>query len=265
MKISTYNVNSVNARLDNLSGYLRTENPDIMLLQEIKTEFNSFPFFELQSLGYDVKILGQKSYNGVAILSRAKIRITQENLPDFADDAARYLEGDITIGSQDWRVASVYLPNGNPPYNAPDDDSRFAYKLRWMEAFYRRAATLLELQKPVILGGDFNIIFTDNDVYAPQLFKDNALCRTPARQRLRAFLHSGWFDAFRCLHPQDAGYTFWDYSGAALQNDLGMRIDYLMCNAYAFDLIRQIDVNPAPRHADKPSDHTVLQMTLADK
>lgn len=259
MKIATYNVNSINARLDNLLSYLNAERPDIMLLQEIKCEFNTFPFFDIQALGYDVKMLGQKSYNGVAVLAKGKINITQDNLPDFIDDAARYLEADVIINKEKIRVASVYLPNGNPPYNEPNDNTRLQYKLRWQEAFYRHTKDLLLLAQPVILGGDYNVILTDKDVYDPAAFKNNALCHKDVRSRLKAFLYLGYYDAFRCLYPQDNGYTFWDYAGASLQNDLGMRIDYLMCNAMALDNLQNIAVNKTPRMAAKPSDHTVLQ------
>lgn len=259
MKIATYNVNSINARLDNLKAYLSSEQPDIMLLQEIKCEFNAFPFFDINSCGYEAKMLGQKSYNGVAILAKDKIVITQENLPDFNDDAARYLEADVWVANQKIRVASIYLPNGNPPYNEPNDITRLQYKLRWQEAFYQHAKELLLLPQPVILGGDYNVILTDDDVYDPKLFQNNALCHKDVRSRLKAFLHLGYYDAFRNLYPQMSGYTFWDYAGASLQNDLGMRIDYLMCNALAFDNLIDVRVNKAPRNAPKPSDHTVLQ------
>lgn len=262
MKIATYNVNSINARIENLTTFLQQESPDIVLLQEIKTDFNSFPFFELQTLGYNAKILGQKSYNGVAILSRYKINIINENLPNFPDENARYLEADILIENTNYRVASIYLPNGNPPYNNPDDTEKFNYKLRWMEAFYNYAQSLLELQQPLILGGDFNVIMTPFDVYDAEAFKNNALFRPEVRQRLRAFALSGYYDAFRLLHPHENGYTYWDYSGAALQNDLGMRIDYLWMNSLAFDKVISVNVNKKPRTAPKPSDHTVLQAEL---
>ena len=129
MKIATYNVNSINARIDNLTEWLKKENPDVVFLQEIKCEFNAFPFFELQTLGYEAKILGQKSYNGVAILSKTKLMVVAENLSDFTDEQARYLEAETVIDGKKYRLASVYLPNGNPPYNDPDDDSRYVYKL----------------------------------------------------------------------------------------------------------------------------------------
>lgn len=259
MKIATYNVNSINARIENLVSWLDKEQPDIVLLQEIKTEFNSFPFFDLQVAGYDAKILGQKSYNGVAILSKHKIKIIREGLPLFEDENSRYLEADVEVDNESFRVAAIYLPNGNPPYNNPDDESKWIYKLNWMNAFYKHAETLLELRKPVILGGDFNVILTDNDVYNPDEFRNNALFRPEVIQRLRAFSYLGYYDAYRVLHAKDNGYTFWDYAGAALQNDMGMRIDYLWLNSYAVDRLQSCDVDKTPRISSKPSDHTALK------
>lgn len=262
MKIAAYNVNSVNARVDNLSNWLCKEQPDVALLQEIKCEFNAFPFFDIQTLGYEAKILGQKSYNGVAVLSRNKIKVIEENLPELNDENSRYLEVEIEVDNVIYRISSVYLPNGNPPYNNPDDNTKWDYKLKWMEAFYQHALKLKELQKPVIIGGDFNVIMTDNDVYNPELFKNNALFRPEVRQRLKAFELLGYYDAFRSLYPKESGYTYWDYANAALQNDQGMRIDYLWMNAQAFDKLVDIQVNKRPRFDIKPSDHTVLQAEL---
>ena len=262
MKIATYNVNSVNARLENLTVWTDAEKPDILLLQEIKSDFNSFPFFELQAAGYNAEILGQKSYNGVAVLSRHKIKVVQTGLPGFADENARYLEADVRVGETEYRVASIYLPNGNPPYNKPDDDSKWIYKLEWMDAFYRRAAELAEERRPVILGGDFNVILTDYDVYNPEEFRNNALFRPEVIRRLQAFSYLGYYDAFRLQHPRENGYTFWDYTGAALQNDMGMRIDYLWLNASAADRLESCTVDKTPRLGNKPSDHTVLKAVL---
>lgn len=262
MKIATYNVNSINARIENLMNWLREKQPDIVLLQEIKSEFNSFPFFDLQTIGYNAKILGQKSYNGVAILSKNPAKITTEGLPDFDDENARYLEADIEVDEVKYRVASIYLPNGNPPYNDVNDETKFEYKLKWMEAFYKHSEKLKELRMPVILGGDFNVILTDNDVYAPEEFKNNALFRPEVRSRLKAFEYLGFYDAFRCLHPNENGYTFWDYAGGALQNDKGMRIDYLWMNSYAMDMLQSVEVDKDVRVANKPSDHTVLKAEL---
>lgn len=263
MKITTYNVNSVNARLENLLAWLAQAKPDIVLLQEIKAEFNAFPFFEISAAGYDAKIIGQKSYNGVAILSRHKIKVVQEGIPGFADDNARYLEALVTVEGKDIRVASIYLPNGNPPYNDPDDTSKFVYKLNWMEAFYRHTANLVHAHEPVILGGDFNVILTDHDVYNPELFRNNALFRPEVIQRLKAVEYQGWYDAFRTLHPlPQNGYTYWDYAGGAFPADLGLRIDYLWLSPKAADRLTSCFVDKSPRGGAKPSDHTTLTAEL---
>ena len=262
MKIATYNVNSINARIENLTNWLNKEQPDIVLLQEIKCDFNSFPFFELSSVGYEAKMLGQKSYNGVAILSRHKIKIIHENLPDFDDENSRYLEAVINVDGTDFRVASIYLPNGNPPYNNPDDESKWFYKLKWMEAFYKHSKNLLQLREPIILGGDFNVIMTDNDVYNPDEYRNNALFKPEVVQRLKAFEYLGFYDAYRVKHKKDSGYTFWDYAGGALQNDMGMRIDYLWLNSFAVDMLKSVDVDKSTRTDIKPSDHTVLKAVL---
>lgn len=258
MKIAAYNLNSINARIENLTEWLSKTQPDIVLVQEIKSEFNGFPFFELQAAGYNAQILGQKSYNGVAILSRHKIKTICEGVPNFTDSNARYIEAEICIDSINWRVASVYLPNGNPPYNDAADDSKYTYKLQWMDALLTHAKELQKLQQPVILGGDFNVILTDNDVYDPQAYTKNALFRPEVRQKLAALQHMGFYDAFRSLHPDDQGYTFWDYSGNALAADFGMRIDYLFLNAVAADCLTSCNVDKSPRLAPKSSDHTAL-------
>lgn len=262
MKISTYNVNSINARLENLSEWLKKQEPDIVLLQEIKTEYDGFPFFELQSLGYNSKILGEKSYNGVAILSRHKINVLQEGLPGFSDSHARYLEATIKVENTNCRVASIYMPNGNPPYNNPDDQSRLTYKLDWMKAFYQRAKELRQSQDLVILGGDFNVIKSDLDVYNPDLFKNNALCHPQARNLLKATEYLGFYDAYRTFHPQKTGYTYWDYAGNAFLNDMGLRIDYFLMSPMVMDRLQNITVDKFPRGQAKPSDHTVLSAEI---
>ena len=262
MKIATYNVNSINARIENLVNWLKKEQPDVVLLQEIKCEFNSFPFFDLQAIGYEAKILGQKSYNGVAILSRHKIKNIKEGLPDFDGENSRYLEAEIEVDNICYKVASIYLPNGNPPYNNPDDESKWLYKLKWMEAFYNYAKKLSELRMPIILGGDFNVIMSDIDVYNPEEYRNNALFKPEVVQRLKAFEYLGFYDAYRVKHKKDSGYTFWDYAGGALQNDMGMRIDYLWLNSYAVDRLEAINVDKSTRIDVKPSDHTVLKAVL---
>lgn len=258
MIISTFNVNSVNARLPNLAEWLGQAGPDIVLLQEIKTEYNSFPFFELASAGYKAAVRGQKGYNGVAVLSRHNIETVREALPGFEDSQARYIETLVHAGGQTVRAISVYVPNGNPPYNNPDDETKFEYKLEFMKAFYRHAAHLLENNEKIILGGDFNVIYTPEDVYDPALFAGNALFRPAVRRRLSALSYLGFYDAYRVLHPRENGYTYWDYAGRAFEQDLGMRIDYLFLSPQMTDCLVSCDVDKRPRLLARPSDHVPL-------
>ncbi len=266
MKIATYNVNSVNARIESLCDWLVQEKPDVVLLQEIKCEFNAFPFFEINAAGYDAKILGQKSYNGVAILSRHKIKVVQENLPNFEDENARYLEAVVQINNKPLRIASLYLPNGTPPQNNPSDMSKFEYKLKWMDAFICQTEKLLHQSEPVILGGDFNIILTDKDVYNPEAFRGGALYRPEVINRLQTILYQGWSDAFRLCQikssalttKKENGYTYWDYGGGAFMGDLGLRIDYMLLSPKAADLLEKCWVDKQPRRTSKPSDHAPL-------
>lgn len=258
MIISTYNVNSVNARIENLLAWLSDKKPDIVLLQEIKSEFENFPFFEIRSAGYDVKILGQKAYNGVAVLSKNKLIVRQEGLPFFEDTQARYLECLTSCRGQEVVAACVYVPNGNPPYNNPDDWSRLDYKLKFMDALYKHAEKLLDSRKNVVLGGDFNVIMSDLDVFDPRPFINNALTRESVRQRLRALQYLGFYDAFRLKNKTDPGYTYWDYGNQAFMQDLGLRIDYLFVSPSLADNLTCCNVDKSPRGAAKPSDHTAL-------
>lgn len=264
MKIATLNINSINARVENLCNWLTSNQPDVLLLQEIKTEFNNFPFFDLQITGYDAKVLGQKSYNGVAILSKHKINIISENLPNFTDNNSRYLEAEIVINSEKFVVSSIYLPNGNPPYNEPNNQSKFEYKLKWMDSFLEHAEQLLSKNKNVILAGDFNVIMSDKDVYNPELFKGNALFRKEVIQRLNKLSFIGYCDTFRNLYPNESGYTFWDYTGGALQNDFGMRIDYIFSSPALTDKLQSCFIDKDFRNLPKSSDHTILIANFED-
>jgi len=264
MKIATYNVNSINARLENLLDFLKLNQPDIVLLQEIKTEFSGFPFFELKAVGYNAKIVGQKSYNGVAVLSRSPIELIAEKIPNFEDENARYIEATTFAQNKKIRIASIYLPNGNPPYNNPDDNSKFEYKLKFMKALYAHAKSLLSLREDIILGGDFNVIFEDFDVYNPEIFHNNALFKKEVREHFAALLYLGFYDAFRSLYPSKNGYTYWDYGGGARPSDLGMRIDYLLLSPSMADRLKDCQVDTKTRDAPKPSDHAPLVATFKD-
>lgn len=258
MKVATLNINSVNARLPNLLEWLAKNQPDVMFLQEIKCEFDNFPLFDVQMAGYDVKVLGQKSYNGVAILSKQKLVLREENLPNFPDDNARYLEAEVFENGEKFVVVSLYLPNGNPPYNNLQDKSKFYYKLDWMKAFLAHAEDLLIHNKNVVIGGDFNVIMSKKDVYNPELFVGNALYVPEVQNLLRRLMNMGYADCFRKLYPNEAGYTFWDYTGGAFINDLGMRIDYIFSSPALTDKLQNCNIDREFRSKEKASDHTIL-------
>lgn len=264
MKIATLNINSVNARLMNLTDWLANNQPDIMLLQEIKTEFNNFPFFDLQMAGYRAEISGQKSYNGVAVLSRYPLKVRTLNLPNFTDENARYAECEVIRNGQSYIIASVYLPNGNPPQNNLGDTSKFSYKLSWMDAFLHHANDLIKQNKNIILAGDFNVIMTPHDVYNPELFAGNALFRPEVQNRLRLLTRLGYCDTYRRLYPTDNGYTFWDYTGGSFLNDFGMRIDYIFTSPYLTDRLKNCFIDKDFRKKEKASDHTILLAEFED-
>ncbi len=253
-KIATWNVNSVRRRLPNLLEWLKDASPDIILLQETKVTDDQFPREEIEDLGYNLAVAGQKAYNGVAILSKSSIEVTQRELPgDLSDNHARYLEA--LVGRV--RVASIYLPNGNPI-----GTEKFAYKLRWMERLADRAKELLEKEEAVVLGGDFNICPADDDVYDPIGFADDALCQPESRDRYRSLCHLGLTDAFRTLHPKPGAYSYWDYQAGSWNKDNGLRIDHLLLSPEAADLLHESGIDKRPRGKENPSDHTPVWCVL---
>ena len=247
LKIATWNVNSIKARLARVLDWLGAAQPDIALLQEIKTPADGFPELEIGDLGYNCAVVGQKTYNGVAILSKSPIEVAATALPgDPADDQARYVEA-VTGGV---RVASIYLPNGNPV-----DGPKYAYKLAWMERLRDHARGLLKLEEPTVLGGDYNVCPSEADLYDPEGWRDDALFRLESRLRFRAIVHLGLIDAFRALHPESGRYSFWDYQGGRWQRDEGLRIDHLLLSPQAADRLEAADIDKAVRGGERPSDH----------
>ena len=255
MKVATWNVNSVKARLPHLLAWLAEAKPDVLCLQETKCLEAEFPALEIKGEGYHVEALGQRSYNGVAILSREPARDVLRGLPgDAADEQARYLEA--TFG--DVRVASIYLPNGNPV-----GTEKFTYKLAWMRRLEARARALLDTERPCVLAGDYNIVPTDDDVYDPVAWADDALCRPESRARYRAILNRGYVDAFRVFHAEPHRYSFWDYQAGRWNRDEGLRIDHLLLSPQAADRLGAADIDKAPRGRDKASDHTPVWCELS--
>jgi exodeoxyribonuclease-3 len=254
--IATWNVNSIKARLPNVLAWLKKAEPDVVLLQELKCIDDNFPRLEIEELGYNVACHGQKTYNGVAILSKFPLEDVKAGLPgDKKDEQARYLEATI----QGFRVASIYLPNGNPL-----GTEKFTYKLAWMDRLIRHAEGLLASEQPVVLGGDYNVIPQDEDVWDPRAFAKDALAQPESRSRFRTLLNLGYTEAVRALHREPQLYTFWDYQGGGWDNDHGLRIDHFLLSPQAADRLEACDIDRGPRGEAKASDHTPVVCKLRD-
>lgn len=255
MRIATYNVNGIGARLPRLLEWLDETKPDVACLQEIKCIGGNFPVEAIGDAGYHVLVHGQKGFNGVAILSREPAVETQCGLPgDDGDEQARYLEAEV--GGV--RVASIYLPNGNPV-----PGPKFDYKLAWMERLAARAEALWVLEVPVVLAGDYNVIPTDEDVFSVPAMADDALMQPEARAAFRRLVNKGWTDAIRTRHPIGQVYTFWDYQAGAWQRDAGFRIDHLLLSPQAADRYRDAGVDRHIRGREKASDHAPTWVVIA--
>jgi exodeoxyribonuclease III len=256
LSIATWNVNSIKARLPNVLAWLKAAQPDVALLQELKCVDDNFPRLEIEELGYNVAVNGQKSYNGVAILSKFPLEDVRRGLPgNDGDDHARYLEATV----RGFRVATIYLPNGNPL-----GTEKFTYKLAWMDRLVAHARALLASEQPVVLGGDYNVIPQDEDVYDPRAFATDALTQPESRSRFRTLLNLGYTDALRALHRAPHLYTFWDYQGGGWQHDKGLRIDHFLLSPQAADLLESCEVDRGPRGEPKASDHTPVICRLRD-
>ena len=258
IRVASWNINSVRTRIGHLVDWLRQDKPDVVLLQEIKCLSDGFPRLEIEDLGYNLAIVGQKSYNGVAILSRHPMSVEADSLPgDGEDGQARYVEAVVQPGRRVLRVASIYVPNGNPV-----ETEKFPYKLEWLARLRRHTERLLAHEEPLVLGGDYNVCPTDDDVYDPIGWRDDALCRPESRAAFRRIINLGITDAFRALHSEPRRYTFWDYQAGRWQKDEGLRIDHLLLSPQAVDRLAACDIDRAPRGKDKPSDHTPIWCEL---
>lgn len=259
MKIASWNVNSVKVRLPHLLDFLKTAQPDVLCLQEIKCPADDFPRLEIQALGYRVEALGQRAYNGVALVSREPARNIVHGVPGLDDEQARYIEA--SFGGADGsevRVASAYVPNGNPT-----DTDKFAYKLAWMERLVGHAQDLTHREMPFVIAGDYNVCPADEDVYDPVAWRDDALCRIETRSRFRALLNLGLTDAYRVFHRESHRYTFWDYQAGRWNRDEGLRIDHLLLSPQAADRVAACDIDKSPRGKERASDHTPIWCELA--
>ena len=258
MKIATWNVNGIKARIDQLKGWLESTRPDVVCLQEIKSVDEGFPASEIEALGYNVAVHGQKSFNGVGILSLAPLEDITRGLPGEDDDSqARFIEAVIALPGSALRVAAIYLPNGNPI-----GTDKFAYKCRWMDRLERHMRDRLMLEECFIIAGDFNIIPEPADAARPQAWTEDALFQPESRAAWRRYLALGLTDAVRTCHPGPGVYSFWDYQAGAWQKNNGIRIDHLLLSPQAADVVVSAGVDKGPRGAEKPSDHTPVWVEL---
>ncbi|MCB1652158.1 MAG: exodeoxyribonuclease III [Alphaproteobacteria bacterium] len=252
MLIASWNINSLKARLDHVTTYLKDESPDVLMVQELKGL--DFPHQTFEALGYQSAAVTQKAYNGVAAFSKTPLKIIHESLPgNETDEQARYLE----FETANLRLINIYAPNGNPV-----DTDKFTYKLGWLGRLYNRLKTLREDNIPFAIGGDFNIIPEDKDCYDPKAWEDDALFRAESRAAFRKLLHLGLTDAFRSFHSEAGHYTFWDYQAGAWPKDHGIRIDHFLLSPEIATRLKTCRIDKAPRGRDKPSDHTPILIDL---
>ena len=258
MRIATWNVNSIRQRMDNLQAWLKERAPDIVCLQEIKCVDEAFPREPLEALGYNVAVHGQKTFNGVALLSKLPFdEVASGLLGDDGDVQARFLEALVSTKNGVLRVVSLYLPNGNPP-----DTEKYTYKLNWMDRLASFSHERLKLEEPFVLAGDYNVIPTAADARRPEAWVKDALFLPQTREKFRALLNLGLTDAIRAGSDSADLYTFWDYQAGAWQKNDGIRIDHLLLSPQAADRLIDAGIDRHVRSWDKPSDHVPVFVDL---
>ncbi len=258
MKIATFNINGIKARIEALPAWLLSAQPDVVCLQEIKSVDDAFPAALFEDMGFRVETHGQKGFNGVAILSKLPLEDITRGLPgDDMDEQARWIEATI-IGARPVRLCGLYLPNGNP---APGP--KYDYKLAWMARMQTRVEALLALEEPVIFAGDYNVIPQPEDAAKPAAWVDDALYLPQTRAAFRRLLALGLTDAFRARQTAPGHYSFWDYQAGAWERNNGIRIDHLLMSPQAADLLRDVQIDKAVRAGEKPSDHVPVWVDLA--
>jgi exodeoxyribonuclease-3 len=257
MKISSWNVNSVRARIENVINYLKTDKPDILFLQEIKTENVNFPTEDFKKLGYDSYVFGQKSYNGVAFLSKVKINNCKTNFINDELKQSRIITGEIINNKKKIKLINIYVPNGNPI-----NTEKYTYKKNWLTKFLKSVKKELTLEKNIIISGDFNIIPEEIDVYNHEKYIDDALFKIEIRKFYRELLNYGFKDIFRFIHKVKQEYTFWDYMAGSWPKNYGMRIDHFLVTDSLIENVKDIVINKKPRSKIKPSDHTPIELEI---
>ena len=257
MKIISWNVNSVRARVSNILEYIIHDSPDILLVQEIKTQNENFPYNEFNQIGYDSHVFGQKSYNGVAIISKKKVKNINTNF--FKDDLnqSRIITGDIELNKKKIKLINIYVPNGNPI-----DTNKYDYKKNWLKKFIANIKKEISKNSNLIIAGDFNIIPEEMDVYDFKRYENDALGKLEIRKKFRELLNLGFSDVYRLKNKNKQEYTFWDYFAGSWQKNYGMRIDHFLLSTNLIENISSININKKPRSKIKPSDHTPIELII---
>jgi exodeoxyribonuclease III len=267
--VATWNVNSVRQRTAHLTRWLKEHSPDVVCLQEIKTVDEGFPALEIEAMGYHVAVHGQKTFNGVALLSKHPLEDVRRGLPDplrgpddAPDEQARYIEAVVSVRGSAVRIASIYLPNGNPTTGNPVPGDKYDYKLRWMERLRRHADDLLKLEEPLVLAGDYNVIPAAIDCHDPALWAQDALFLPQTRAAFQRLLALGLTEAVRASSDAAKLYTFWDYQAGAWPKNNGIRIDHVLLSPQAADRLTRVVIDKDERDHDKPSDHVPVRAML---
>jgi exodeoxyribonuclease-3 len=258
MKISSWNVNSVRARILNIVSYLKSSSPDILMIQEIKTEEKNFPFNEFKELGYECYVFGQKSYNGVAFITRVDINKIDTQYFKDEKDQSRIIVGNIKNRSKIIKLINVYVPNGNPI-----GTEKYKYKNNWFKLFIKKTKEVLDYNKNIIIGGDFNVIPEEIDVYDFKKYENDALYKLEIRKKFRELINLGFHDVYRYFNKKEQDYTFWDYMAGAWKKNHGMRIDHFLISNNILNDIKKININKKPRSKIKPSDHTPIELDIS--
>ena len=257
MKISSWNVNSVRARITNILNYLKSSNPDVLMIQEIKTENKNFPFNEFKNFGYNSHVFGQKGYNGVALLS--KIEINKINIRFIKDinNQSRIITGNIKNKSKTIQLINVYVPNGNPI-----DTEKYQYKKNWYDSFTKKIKKTLIENKNIIIGGDFNVIPEKIDVYDYKKYENDALFKLEIRKKFRELINLGFHDIYRYFNKEKQDYTFWDYMSGSWQKNNGLRIDHFLVSNNLLESVKDINIDKIQRSKIKPSDHAPIELEI---
>ena len=257
MKIVSWNVNSVRARVNNILDYIKDANPDILLLQEIKTQDKDFPYEDFKKKGYYSYVFGQKSYNGVAIISKADIKNINKNFIKDDLKQSRIITGEIQLQRKTIEIINIYVPNGNPV-----ETDKYKYKINWLKKFIDNIRKKINKNSNLLIAGDFNIIPEEIDVYDFKRYENDALGKLEIRKKYRELLNIGFNDVYRLKNKRKQEYTFWDYFSGSWQKNYGMRIDHFLLSNNLVENIHSININKKPRSKIKPSDHTPIELEV---